>query len=527
MSGRVGRQRLTGLLLLLALLATSFEIVHAQDMGDEVPYREGIYYEEAPPDWRLEEVLPRDDIKAIGPAPAIVWLFLGEVYEGDVGDESRPLQGVTVSLYGAGNPYPDTGVLIDSTTTDEDGRYELEASCGYEFYSIREENLLGYESVNANAVDGKIRNSDWIEYVDPLEKKRLAGNKFWDVRPATGPTPGGADLAVLSADWQIFEQEDDLVFYVDIENLGEAESKETKVRIWDSKHGGFEGSDSVPALAPDDTTTAEIWLEIPEDLRGTTRTFIVEVYPVAGEADEENNVARLPGIFIRKMKVLPEEPWKDVLPNEGIWVVLVATVALGALGGISLRRRRVRIRLRKEWQVKAEEGEPPEECQPCNHYCQKKTELEPSLRKIADLDLVAYDPISGERIGKMQLESEIVDGLNEAVDAYRLRRDRENLREMVVPLSQALLQHIGGWLQGESLHDVSIVGRLKGYKVSCQFILWHCEKVNVWVRKEEWKAVIEQKGDKSVGTLHSFDPAEPDMLEPELTQLLIQFIENA
>jgi len=248
-----------------------------------------------------------------------------------------------------------------------------------------------------------------------------------------------------------------------------------------------------------------------EDLRGTARTFIVEVYPVAGEADEENNVARLPGIFIRKMKVLPpEEPWKDVLPNEGIWV-LVATIALG---GISLRRRRVRIRLRKEWQVKAEEGEPPEECRPCNHYCQKKPELESSLRKTADLDLAAYDPISGERIGKMQLESEIVDGLNEAVDAYRLRLDRENLREMVVPLSRALLQHIGGWLQGESLHDVSIVGRLKGYKVSCQFILWHCDKVNEWVRKEEWNMVIEQKGDKSVGTLHNFDPAEPDMLEP-------------
>ena len=45
-----------------------------------------------PPHWRLEEVLPRNGIKAIGPAPAIVWLFLGEVYEGDVGDESRPLQ---------------------------------------------------------------------------------------------------------------------------------------------------------------------------------------------------------------------------------------------------------------------------------------------------------------------------------------------------------------------------------------------------------------------------------------------------
>ena len=49
MSGRVGRHRLAGFLLLLALLATSFEIVHAQDMGDEAPYEEGIYYEEAPP----------------------------------------------------------------------------------------------------------------------------------------------------------------------------------------------------------------------------------------------------------------------------------------------------------------------------------------------------------------------------------------------------------------------------------------------------------------------------------------------
>ena len=648
MSGRVRRQKLTRVLLLLALLATSFEIVHAQYMRDEVPYEEGIYYEAAPPDWRLGEMLPMDDIKAIDPAPASAWLFQGEVYEGDVGNDSRPLQGVTVYLYGANNPYPDTGVLIGSTTTDEDGRYELEASGGYEFYSIREENLLGYESVNANAVDGKIRNNDWIEYVIPLEMKRLIGNKFWDVRPATGLAPGGADLAILSADWQILEQEDDLVFYVDIENLGEAESKETRVRVWDSKHGWLEGSYSIPALAPDDTTTAEIWLEIPEDLRGSmrifivevypvaeepneennrqnievwipsqragepqpghpkspdlailsadwqileqeddlvfyvdienlgeaesketrvrvwdskhgwlegsysipalapddtttaeiwleipedmrgsTHTFIIEVYPVTGEADEENNVARLPGIFIQKMKVQPEDSWKDMLPNEGIRVVLVATVALGALGSISLRHRRVRIRLRKEWQVKAEEGEPPEECLPCNHYCQKKPELEPSLCKIADLDLVAYDPISGERIGKIQLESDIVDCLNKAVGAYRFRRNREKLREMVVPLSQALLQHIGGWLQGESLHDVSIVGRLKGYKVSCQFILWHCEKVNEWVRKEEWKAVIEQKSDKSVGTLQSFDPAEPDMLEPELTQQLIQFIENA
>ena len=118
--------------------------------------------------------------------PAATWAFQGRVYAGMVGDESQPLQGVTVSLYGANNPYPDPGVLIASTTTDAQGWYGLDAPDGYEFYSIRETDPPGYTSVGATTVDGTVRTSNWIEYVIPLDGKVLTGNKFWDQAPTTG-----------------------------------------------------------------------------------------------------------------------------------------------------------------------------------------------------------------------------------------------------------------------------------------------------------------------------------------------------
>ena len=57
--------------------------------------------------------------------PAETWTFQGRVYAGEVGDESRPLQGVTISVYGGNNPHPAEGTLIRTTTTNGDGWYGL------------------------------------------------------------------------------------------------------------------------------------------------------------------------------------------------------------------------------------------------------------------------------------------------------------------------------------------------------------------------------------------------------------------
>ncbi len=115
----------------------------------------------------------------------------GRVYAGDVGDQSHPLQGVTVSLYGANNPHPDQGSFIISTTTNSLGWYELQVRPGWEFYHIIESDLGGYTSEGATSVSGsgEVKTNNWIQYAFPIEGKTTTGNKFWDKSDSPEPTP--------------------------------------------------------------------------------------------------------------------------------------------------------------------------------------------------------------------------------------------------------------------------------------------------------------------------------------------------
>ena len=115
------------------------------------------------------------------------WVVQGRVYEGEVGDESTPLEGVAVSVYGANNPWPDVGQAIISATTNVAGWYGLEVPEGYDYYHIREADPYGYVSVGATTVSGTVRTENWIEYAIPLEEKTRTGNKFWDRPEITEP----------------------------------------------------------------------------------------------------------------------------------------------------------------------------------------------------------------------------------------------------------------------------------------------------------------------------------------------------
>jgi hypothetical protein len=117
--------------------------------------------------------------------------FEGHVYAGPVGDESSPLSGVTVSLYGSNNPCPAEGAYMKSATTDANGWFRLsyfDDEYGWEFFAIRQTNLPGYTSVGATSIAGTVCTSDWIQHGLPLEGKNLTGNTFWDQSAAT-PTP--------------------------------------------------------------------------------------------------------------------------------------------------------------------------------------------------------------------------------------------------------------------------------------------------------------------------------------------------
>jgi hypothetical protein len=496
----------------------------------------------------------------IVPMPAyaqeeVVLNLQGRVYEGKVGDESRPIQGVTVSLYGANNPYPFEGKRIARTTTDGKGWYGLEILNGYEYYSIRENNLPGYESIGATTVHGKVRTNDWIEYVVPLKGQTLTGNKFWDIRVAEPSlAPEGSDLTVLSVNnWEFDVDTGTLTLFVEVSNEGNVEASETAVYVRDSEHEWLHKYGSVPALDPNEMTPVEVLLEIPEELRGTTRTFrvIIDSEDMVKEINEENNDAMTPVITLplpeergdeedseATTPVLPlpppeQRPEEELPEDELPLLALVTAATVIMVSMIFIFRRATRIRRRKEWQEKAEEEEPPEPCQPCNRYCQKKIKPDLAPFRMASLTLVAHDPVSNERIKERLIEGEIVNTFNEVITARRRRAKLEKLMEQVKPLSDALLQTILEWLRGEpAARDVSIAGHLEGSKVDCQFILYHCEHkgdLNDWTVEAKWKATITHERDELVGTLTNLDPLETEISErqtPVLIRLLMQFVEK-
>jgi hypothetical protein len=114
--------------------------------------------------------------------------FSGRVYAGLVGDETTPLEGVTVELYCSANRMV-LGSLITATTTDPTGWYGLITEAFCEYYNIFEIDPPGFDSEGATSVGGEVIDSNWIEYASPIGGATLTGNKFWDRE--SDPPPGG------------------------------------------------------------------------------------------------------------------------------------------------------------------------------------------------------------------------------------------------------------------------------------------------------------------------------------------------
>ncbi len=119
-----------------------------------------------------------------GMIPLQEYVLSGRVYNGLVGDESRPIEGVTVQL-GCSNNGGDIGPIVDSQVTDSTGWYGLNAPNTCEFYNIVENDPPGYNSQGATSVSALVVNNNWIQYITPLAGKTLTGNKFWDTPAAT------------------------------------------------------------------------------------------------------------------------------------------------------------------------------------------------------------------------------------------------------------------------------------------------------------------------------------------------------
>jgi hypothetical protein len=146
------------------------------------------------PDW-IEFPSPREEVNRDGnaffvqPPGQDFYDFSGRVFAGEPGDQSRPLEGLTVALAGANEPYPAEGEILAETQTGPDGEFNLGASAGYEYYSLRLFAPEEYEVLDAASPGGRVEAPDWIEYALPFGNRPLDGNEFY-VFPPQPPEAG-------------------------------------------------------------------------------------------------------------------------------------------------------------------------------------------------------------------------------------------------------------------------------------------------------------------------------------------------
>lgn len=345
-------------------------------------------------------------------------------------------------------------------------------------------------------------------------------------KPRPAPLP---DLIIESLKGYRFDEDSgtlELIVYV--ENSGGAEARQTDVAVLEPHYNWARIRQSVRALNPKERREIELRLKVPDEARGTTQTFLLKIDPdeLIDELEDRNNELKQK-IAMGESILPPKLSWRFIVP-----VAVTATFALGAIavtiGSI------IKFLRRKKWQKKAKEKEPPEKCKPCTYYCRKiELELELHRRKITKLLLTAYDSVSGEQSKDGQLKGKIVDNLNKRIKAPHIKKQPKKLQKQMLALSKAFSKQAIKWLQGESAaRDVSITAHLEGGQVSCEFILYHCRRkgtTTAWKEVDRWKKSMKDQRDISIGTLCALDPTDPAMegkLVPQVTQLLMQFVEN-
>jgi hypothetical protein len=124
--------------------------------------------------------------------------FVGQVFEGPLGDTSTPLAEATVTLYCSATE-GDLGTVLTSTQSDFNGFYELQVPQACSYYSIVETDPDGYQSTGAASVGGAVVNDNTIRYASPIGALSLEENNFFD---EVAPSAPGGWTAFGPTGWQ-------------------------------------------------------------------------------------------------------------------------------------------------------------------------------------------------------------------------------------------------------------------------------------------------------------------------------------
>jgi len=138
----------------------------------------------------LAPLQSRDDAD-FGYAPPATWAFFGHVYEGYPGDTSRPVDRVTVRLYGS-QTADALGALLMTRVTADGGAFSFwYIGQNYPFVHLVEEDLPHWLSTGATAATGGVVvHANHIRFDGPQMGHYYVANAFFDRLTVTlTPTP--------------------------------------------------------------------------------------------------------------------------------------------------------------------------------------------------------------------------------------------------------------------------------------------------------------------------------------------------
>ncbi|MDD4904038.1 MAG: CARDB domain-containing protein [Candidatus Bipolaricaulis sp.] len=228
--------------------------------------------------------------------------FTGVVYSGAPPDVGHPLPGVTVSLYGDTDEWPENGprVLLAEAVSSPQGAFSLAwqgPSRLYPYFHVQETDPGGANSTGAVAAPpGRVKNLNTISYLAPAPGT-YSGIAFWDVLTLGPPSPGlGVSLADLSVSDLTVEpfapaEGEPLAVRVVLRNTGAAPAPPFDVTLRIDE-GGDPLRISFEGFAAGEETAVR-W-EIPGLPPGPHR-LLIEVDPARRihEQREENNVVSI------------------------------------------------------------------------------------------------------------------------------------------------------------------------------------------------------------------------------------------
>ncbi len=297
------------------------------------------------------------------------------------------------------------------------------------------------------------------------------------------------DLAVSGLGLRVAE--DKLFAQAVVANVGKARAGAIRLELL-APAGWSKRTETLAGLEAGATMPVELVVRVPKEARGDTAAFRLRAAPVPRERVLANNETSA-------------EVTLPLPPHHRSWLVLLAAgggflLALSVGLGFTLRGRQLRVRAR--WQDEAD-GERPHTCEvPQAHVLRGECKLKPAFRKIEKLELAACGEDDQER--RKSLDGAIVDKLNRALWAHRLRR-RRRVRALVEPLGERLAAEIEQWLAANERVDVAITAEIKGGKLECEFKRSECVRdadTCRWEEREQWTGEVEHAVEEPVAEVH-------------------------